>query len=69
MLIGEFTSLDPAHIRRVSTRVDKYEVPYFLLVYSNGDKEYFSAREAQVTNINGTEDSKLCLAINAHYFS
>lgn len=69
MLIGEFTSLNPSHIRKVSTKVDRYEVPYFMVTYSNGDKEYFSVKEAFVKDINGCVDSKLCVAILNHYFN
>lgn len=69
MIQGDFVSLNPATIRKVATRVDHYEVPYFLVVYMNGDCECFSIREAFVENISCTTDSKLCVEINNTFFT
>ena len=69
MLIGEFTSLNPSHIRRITTKIDHHEVPYFLVHYSNGDREWFASREVYVKDISGCVDSSLCIAILNHYFN
>lgn len=68
ILKGDLTSINSASVKKVTTRVDNYEVPYFLVIYLNGDKEAVTIKEAFVADTNVIIDEVLCKSIQDYFF-